>query len=373
VTYRAHKNPLLDAFMLRGRLRNCNGVFDRADIRGAFRHLKQGKILWYAPDQDYGPEHSVYAPFFGHAAATITAGSRFAAFNHSPTFVVRHHREQGARPYALEAIPFPDFPSGDDVADATRLNQALEAAIRVNPAQYLWMHKRFKTQAGGKPDSPYIFIKTPHRKLNVARYQALIANALPVGGHAERLRLHSGLELRRFAGQAKGLARAAHPALRLDALSKQLRAQGIATVTVDNLFRLPHLQQTIATCFVPAASARLVEPEEAAAFLAHLHKNGAAFVALQAQDLITTASGLAVDDPLRLRMAAGSVAQAERLADLCHLQAAFNYDAAQASACVAAYLQELAPFDPQAWRVQLAAMQRATDNGAPANHEPPSA
>ena len=78
VTYRAHKNPLFDAFMLRGRLSNCNGVFDRNDIRGAFRHLKQGKTLWYAPDQDYGPGHAVFAPFFGHNAATITAGSRFA-------------------------------------------------------------------------------------------------------------------------------------------------------------------------------------------------------------------------------------------------------------------------------------------------------
>ncbi|HHX82477.1 MAG TPA: lipid A biosynthesis acyltransferase, partial [Pseudomonadaceae bacterium] len=45
VTYRAHKNPLFDAFMLRGRLRNCNGVFDRRDIRGAFRHLRDGNIL----------------------------------------------------------------------------------------------------------------------------------------------------------------------------------------------------------------------------------------------------------------------------------------------------------------------------------------
>src|SRR5690606_4657829 len=81
VTYRAHKNPLFNAFMLRGRLRNCNGVFDRHDIRGAFRHLRQGKILWYAPDQDYGPEQAVFAPFFGHEAATITAASRFASFN----------------------------------------------------------------------------------------------------------------------------------------------------------------------------------------------------------------------------------------------------------------------------------------------------
>ncbi|MGP1609280.1 MAG: LpxL/LpxP family acyltransferase, partial [Burkholderiales bacterium] len=92
VTYRAHKNPLFDAFMLRGRLSNCNGVFDRSDIRGMFRHLKQNKILWYAPDQDYGPERAVFAPFFGHPAATLTAASRIAGFNQSPIVLVRQHR-----------------------------------------------------------------------------------------------------------------------------------------------------------------------------------------------------------------------------------------------------------------------------------------
>jgi KDO2-lipid IV(A) lauroyltransferase len=387
VTYRSHKNPLFDAFMLRGRLRNCNGVFDRFDIRGAFRHLKQGKILWYAPDQDYGPEQSVYAPFFGHTAATITAGSRFAAFNRSPTFVVRHHRDHQAQPYDLEAIPFPDFPSGDDVADATRLNQALEAAIRVNPAQYLWMHKRFKTQPGGKPDSPYIYIKTPHRKLSLARYQDLIAGATDVATHRDRQRLTSGLELRRFPGHAKGLTRARHPALRLDAQSKQLRAHGIATVTVDNLFRLPNLHsatvdgslplphqlETVATCFVPAAVERFVGPREAAEFLALLHHGGATFIALDASDLIVTATGLAVDDPLRLRMVKGNMAQADRLADLHRLGNALGYDATQSGALADTYLHDLAPADQQAWRTQLAAMKHSADNGAPSSPEPPSA
>ncbi|MGY8789420.1 MAG: LpxL/LpxP family acyltransferase, partial [Pseudomonadales bacterium] len=77
-TYRPHRNALFDAFMLRGRLSNCNGVFDRNDIRSAYRHLKQGNTLWYSPDQDYGPEHAVFAPFFGMKEATITAPSRFA-------------------------------------------------------------------------------------------------------------------------------------------------------------------------------------------------------------------------------------------------------------------------------------------------------
>lgn len=113
ITYRAHRNPLFDAFMLRGRLRNCNGVFDRHDIRGAFRHLKQGKILWYAPDQDYGPDQAVFAPFFGRTAATITATTRFAAFNNSPVVLLRHHRLTDKQKYVIEFTPVPQpFPSG---------------------------------------------------------------------------------------------------------------------------------------------------------------------------------------------------------------------------------------------------------------------
>ncbi|HWK54449.1 MAG TPA: hypothetical protein VNR18_08770, partial [Hyphomicrobiales bacterium] len=308
VTYRAHKNPLFDAFMLRGRLRNCNGVFDRSDIRGALRHLRQGKILWYAPDQDYGPEQSVYAPFFGNNAATITVGTRFAAFNRSPTFVVRHHRGTGPAPYELEAIPFPDYPSGDEEADAARLNLALEAAIRVDPAQYLWMHKRFKTQPGGKPQSPYIFIKTPNRKLDAQRCQALLEGSTPQAPHPERATLASGLELRRFSGFAAGLLQRRHPALRLDRRSKRLRAQGIATVTVDSLFRVPHLRQTFVTCFVPQGKVLdevTVTPDTAAALLLRLHEIGASFPALCADDLRLTPAGLAIDDPLRLRLRPG--------------------------------------------------------------------
>ncbi|MDY6982242.1 MAG: lipid A biosynthesis acyltransferase, partial [Pseudomonadota bacterium] len=142
VTYRPHRNPLFDAFMLRGRLSNCNGVFDRNDIRGMFRHLKQNRILWYAPDQDYGPDGAVYVPLFGRRAATLTAASRFAGFNNSPVVFVRQHRDSANKRYTLEFSSLsPPLPSGDDVFDATAINLALEQAIRQEPSQYLWMHK----------------------------------------------------------------------------------------------------------------------------------------------------------------------------------------------------------------------------------------
>ena len=156
-TYRANdKNPLFDAFMYNGRRRLYNGIYERKDIRGAMRCLKDGRMLWYAPDQDYGAQHSVFAPFFGNLAATITAGSRFAGFNDSPVLFFSHYRKpdnSGYDIYFSEVLT--DYPSGDDETDAAIINKLVEDGIRKQPDQYLWLHKRFKTPPPGESENPY--------------------------------------------------------------------------------------------------------------------------------------------------------------------------------------------------------------------------
>ncbi|MCY4356989.1 MAG: LpxL/LpxP family Kdo(2)-lipid IV(A) lauroyl/palmitoleoyl acyltransferase [Gammaproteobacteria bacterium] len=156
-TYRRNdKNPLFDAFMFNGRRRLYQGVYERKDIRGAMRCLKQGKLLWYAPDQDYGAKHSVFAPFFGNLAATITAGSRFARFNNSPVLFFSHYRRSDNSGYEIHFSPVLDnYPSGDDAMDGKIINQLVENAICQQPDQYLWLHKRFKTPPPGSNRNPY--------------------------------------------------------------------------------------------------------------------------------------------------------------------------------------------------------------------------
>ena len=157
ITYRKHKNPLFDAVMTNARKRRFPAVLDRKNVRDAYKSLKKGHILWYAPDQDYGAKYSVFVPFFGVEAATITATSRFASANNSAVVFFSLYRNEDDTGYSLEFSPtLEDYPSGDDVTDATRINGIIEQAIRKAPDQYLWMHKRFKTQAAGKSASPYI-------------------------------------------------------------------------------------------------------------------------------------------------------------------------------------------------------------------------
>ncbi len=157
VTYRANdKNPLFDACMFKGRSQHFPGIFERKDIRGAMRCLKNNGVLWYAPDQDYGAQHSVFVPFFGNLAATITAGSRFAAFNDSEVLFFNYYRKPDNSGYEFFfSEPVEGYPSGSEQQDGEILSKLVEDAIRYQPDQYLWLHKRFKTPPPGTDRDPY--------------------------------------------------------------------------------------------------------------------------------------------------------------------------------------------------------------------------
>lgn len=147
--YRPNDNPLLDRIIRRGRGRHVSHYIDRADLRGLVRYLKNGEVVWYAPDQDYGRKHSVYAPFFGVPAATITATARIARLSGSPIIPMAYYRLPRGRYRLVFEPPLEGFPSDDDVEDAARVNRIIEQAVRRAPGQYLWVHRRFKHQPDG--------------------------------------------------------------------------------------------------------------------------------------------------------------------------------------------------------------------------------
>lgn len=149
--YRPQKNALMDKIMRESRLRHGK-IIDRQDMRTIVRALKSNKFVWYAPDQDYGAEVSVFAPFFGVQAATIKTTSKLAQINSSPVLITSYHRKPDNSGYILRFSPVLEgFPTGDEVADAARINLELEKEIRKCPAQYMWVHRRFKTRPPGEP------------------------------------------------------------------------------------------------------------------------------------------------------------------------------------------------------------------------------
>ena len=107
--------------------------------------------MWYSPDQDFGREVSVFAPFFGIPAASIKLTAKIARMTGAPVMPLMFHRNPDDRTYTLEYLPpLENFPSGDDVADAAQVNAFIEQAIRRHPEQYLWLHRRFKTRPPGE-------------------------------------------------------------------------------------------------------------------------------------------------------------------------------------------------------------------------------
>lgn len=150
--YKRARNELFNAVMSRARDTISAGALENSDMRAILRTLKKGEIVWYAPDQDFGAERSVFAPFFGVPTATLTTTARLAKLSGAPVLPQYSLRLPGAKGYLVKILPpLENFPSGDDVADATRVNQAIEIGVNEAPGQYLWVHRRFKTRPPGEP------------------------------------------------------------------------------------------------------------------------------------------------------------------------------------------------------------------------------
>jgi KDO2-lipid IV(A) lauroyltransferase len=151
VMYRPQKNPLLEWVTRSALEKHYQKVIARHEVRGMLRWLAENKLIWYAPDIDAGLRNSVFVPFFGVAAATITATPRYAELSGAPIIPAFFYRRKDNSGYDIILKPaLADFPSNSIEADAARINSIFEEAIRIHPSQYLWQYKRFKTRPPGE-------------------------------------------------------------------------------------------------------------------------------------------------------------------------------------------------------------------------------
>ena len=152
VIYRKNNNPVFEYIITKGRKRFFEHVIERSDMRDIVRKLRHGKTIWYSPDQDYGREQAVFAPFFGIQASTLVSTSRLAKMGRAKPIGIAHYRDPTTHRYRIVLIPIDTaFPTGDDHQDAAIINTMLEKAIRMQPEQYMWVHRRFKTRPEGEP------------------------------------------------------------------------------------------------------------------------------------------------------------------------------------------------------------------------------
>lgn len=152
--YRPNDNPLLDWLQIKGRLKSNKSMINRFSVKKIITALKNGEIIWYAPDHDYGSKNSVFTSFFSVPDAACTIGTYILIKSTKPAiipFIPR--RLPHALGYELLILPNKqnEIPLNTCIDSIQYINKLIEQTIKMAPDQYMWMHRRFKTRPPGKP------------------------------------------------------------------------------------------------------------------------------------------------------------------------------------------------------------------------------
>lgn len=151
--YRPLGNPVVEWYQTRGRLRYAECMISKRNARQAVKVLRKGGVLWYAPDQDFGPDQSAFAPFFGIQTATLLATHRLPSMTGCAVVPMYPIYDRLSGKYDIYVLPkLENYPTGDPVADLARVNALIEEQVRKAPEQYWWIHRRFKTRPAGEAD-----------------------------------------------------------------------------------------------------------------------------------------------------------------------------------------------------------------------------
>jgi len=146
-------NATVDAWVAKGRQRFGHvRLFRREDgVKPIVSALRQRELLYLLPDMNFGPSESIFVPFYGEQAATVPSLSRFAKLGRARVVPVITRMTPTGYDVVVHSA-WHDFPTDDAEADTAVMNQRLEDFINTMPAQYFWVHKRFKTRPPGAPE-----------------------------------------------------------------------------------------------------------------------------------------------------------------------------------------------------------------------------
>jgi len=151
--YSNQNNQVFNAALLAGRRRfgRPNLLSRQQGVRPALRAMQAGQPFYYLPDMDYGQRDTVFAPFFGNDAATITGVSRLARLAGARVLPCITRMLPEGEGYVVRFLPaWENYPGASLEADTRHMNAFIEEQVRQMPEQYLWVHKRFKTRPPGE-------------------------------------------------------------------------------------------------------------------------------------------------------------------------------------------------------------------------------
>lgn len=150
--YQKIRNPVFDHQMRLSRSRFGAVSVERKDnLRRLVGEIRRGTPLFYLPDQD-PRRRGIFVPFCGIPTATVPMLSRFARLGAAQVIPIHIRYLSWGRGLELTFDPpLEPFPTEDQAEDTALMNRSIEARIRTAPAQYFWVHRRFKTRPPGEP------------------------------------------------------------------------------------------------------------------------------------------------------------------------------------------------------------------------------
>ena len=150
--YRKNRSEFVTGVLRTGRERSAAQTIEKRDIKAMVRSLRQGRVVWYAPDQSYNRKGAEVIPFFGVPSMHTTATSTLARLGKAVTVPYFPERLADGR-YKLRLLePLQDYPSDDLVSDTMQYVSVLEQHVRRCPEQYFWIHRKFKDLPESYPD-----------------------------------------------------------------------------------------------------------------------------------------------------------------------------------------------------------------------------
>jgi Kdo2-lipid IVA lauroyltransferase/acyltransferase len=150
IMYHSPKNPAIKTLANKKLKQYCDAVFTRKDIKPLIKYLRKPHIVWYAPDLDPGRKQAVFTDFLGVEAATHIATGRIAKATKASVIIIGFSRRKD-KSFDIEfSAPIMNFPTNNDIQDASTINAALGEIIKAHPEQYLWQYRRFSTVKEGK-------------------------------------------------------------------------------------------------------------------------------------------------------------------------------------------------------------------------------
>ena len=149
------KDPVIENFILSLRTKFGGEIFySREPVSKGIKWLKDGNTFAIVGDQD-ARHHGIFVPFLGQLASTYTGVSIYAQRSKADVYFATPIRIEGGKyEISIEKIHNSDNGITKNFGKnlITLYKAKLEEAVRKNPEQYFWMHKRWKTKPPEEKD-----------------------------------------------------------------------------------------------------------------------------------------------------------------------------------------------------------------------------